>query len=72
MKLGLTPEQPTISDSSRYSISQAADVLGVHKNTIRNWMAKGIFKPREWGFRKANGRRYITGRALKRVWLETY
>lgn len=72
MKIGLVSEKPDVKDEARFTIDQSASLLGVHKNTIKNWMTKGIFKPREWGFRKANGRRYITGRALKRVWLETY
>lgn len=40
----MTPERPNVKLQSRYDTTQAAALLGVHRNTIRDWADKGLLK----------------------------
>ena len=64
----ITPERPVLKGTSRYSSSQAAEVLGIHRNTLLKWANEG-----KVSFRTArNGRRYYFGLELMRVWREEH
>lgn len=45
-----------------YNATQAAEVLGVHRNTIYNWIKAGWLKP----LRNVGGRAYLTRQELDR------
>lgn len=58
-------EEPKVSPSARYSIEEAAALLGIHRNTLRrhtNTGPTGI----SCSFRKSNGRRFYTGLEILR------
>ena len=42
-----TQEKLTLEDL--LTPEEAAEMLGVHVNTLRNWVKKGIIEPRRWG-----------------------
>jgi predicted ArsR family transcriptional regulator len=61
----MTPNEPNISDSARYSLTEAAALLGVHRNTLRNHIK--ALKIRV-GYRRSNNRPFLTGRSIKSYW----
>lgn len=61
----MTATMPTINDTDQLSISQAAQVLGIHRNTLRKHTDEGLIR---CGFRRNTGRRYYLGREIKRYW----
>lgn len=63
-------EEPKVSPSARYSIEEAAALLGIHRNTLRrhtNTGPTGI----SCSFRKSNSRRFYTGLEILRFWRAT-
>lgn len=63
-------EEPKVSPTARYSIEEAAALLGIHRNTLRrhtNTGPTGI----SCSFRKSNGRRFYTGLEIVRFWRAT-
>ena len=58
-------EEPKVSDRGKYRIGEAAELLGVCRNTLRKYARSGKVK---CGFRKVDGRRYFTGEEIKRIW----
>lgn len=63
-------EEPKVSPTARYSIQEAAAILGVHRNTLRrhtNTGPTGI----ACSFFKSNGRRFYTGRDIVKFWRAT-
>lgn len=61
----MTPIEPTCPDTARYSLADAARLLGVHRNTLYNHTKQLKIKV---GYRRSNGRPFYTGRALKTYW----
>lgn len=60
-------DEPKVSPTGRYSIGQAADILGVHRNTLRrhtNTGPTGI----TCQHRKSNGRKFYTGLEIVKFW----
>lgn len=60
-------EQPQVSPTARYSIQEAAAILGVHRNTLRrhtNIGPTGI----TCQHRKSNGRKFYTGLEIVKFW----
>lgn len=63
----MVSEEPKISPTARYSIGEAASILGIHRNTLRrhtNVGPTGI----QCKYRKSNNRRYYTGLEIIRFW----
>lgn len=65
----MTSILPDIPDSGRYSVSEAANHLGVSRVTLNNYCKTGLIK---FGIRKANNRKFITGAEIKRLWKDKY
>lgn len=65
----MTSILPDIPDAGRYSVKEAADLLGIHQDTLYTYCNSGVVK---FGIRKANNRRFITGAEIKRVWKDKY
>jgi hypothetical protein len=61
----MTPTEPTIPDNARLSLTQAAALLDVHRNTLYNHTKQNKIRV---GYRRANGRPFYTGRAIKQYW----
>lgn len=59
-------EEPKLSPTSRYSIGEAASILGMHRNTLRRLtnVEGGI----RCQFRKGNKRKFYTGLEITRFW----
>ena len=60
-------EEPKVSPTARFSIGEAAQILGVHRNTLRrhtNTGPTGI----KCQHRKLNGRKFYTGLEIVRFW----
>lgn len=60
----ITPDEPNVKPTSRYSIKASAELLGVHRNTIHNYIAAGLLRA-EYGI---NGWPRVTGAELLRFW----
>lgn len=54
---------PLISDTSRWTPTQAAKLLGVSTETIRRYRVSGNLRAK---VSRVNGRYFFTGRELKR------
>lgn len=61
----MTNEEPKVTDRGRYTTTEAAALLGIHRNTLRNWAQSSKIKCTH---RKVNCRRYFTGAEIKRIW----
>lgn len=60
-------EEPKVPPTARYSIGEAARILGVHRNTLRrhtNTGPTGI----NCEHRKYNGRKFYTGLEIVKFW----
>ncbi|MCD8292333.1 MAG: helix-turn-helix domain-containing protein [Prevotellaceae bacterium] len=65
----MTTEKPNVSPTGRFSVRQAAQVLQVHENTVRNWIKNGEFKAYELSVKQVGRKNLIIrGSALIRVW----
>jgi len=60
-------EEPKVSPNARYSIGEAAQILGVHRNTLRRYTNTGPTGI-SCGFRKSNGRKFYTGKDIIKFW----
>ena len=65
----MTSILPDIPDAGQYTPKQAAEYLGIHRNTLTTYCNSGIIK---FGIRKANGRKFFTGAEIKKVWKGQY
>jgi len=61
----MTPNEPQVADTSRYSQREAASILGIHRNTLRRYTEQRLIRV---GFHKTNGRPYYTGRSIRQLW----
>lgn len=58
-------EYPNLPDSGRYSIGEAASILGINRHTLRKHSDEGFIK---YGIRKTNMRKFYTGSEINRYW----
>lgn len=61
----ITTIEPKVSEGGRYSVMQASEALGIHRNTLRNYTEQGLIK---CGFRRETGRKFYAGREIIRFW----
>ena len=61
----MTSQEPLINEGAHLSSKEAAAVLGIHRNTLRRLANCRLIK---YSISRLNGRRYYTGRELKRFW----
>ncbi|MCM1490724.1 MAG: helix-turn-helix domain-containing protein [Muribaculum sp.] len=66
--MGINYEMPEIKRSSRYTVGQAAKVLGVHRNTLCGYCNQGLIK---FTFRVGK-KKLIMGHELIRFWAEKH
>ncbi len=62
----MTQVEPKVELTGRYSTTQAARLLDVHRNTIRNYCRDGKLK---YGIRRSNNRRFFRGIDIRSCWL---
>lgn len=63
--MALTTTLPPISDTDMFSTTQAASVLGIHRNTLTIHANHGLIK---YSINKRTGYRKYSGREIKRYW----
>lgn len=56
-------DEPKVADTSRYSITEVANILQMDVSTIRRLTHSGHIKCGYW---RHNGRKFYTGRDIKR------
>lgn len=61
----ITSIEPNVNESGRYSVTQASQALGIHRNTLRGYTDAGLIK---CGFRRESGRKFYEGREIIRFW----
>lgn len=61
----MTTERPQVSLAGKYSIVQAARILGVDRKTISRKITEGIIA---FTTRADNGRKVISGREILKYW----
>lgn len=61
----MTAAEPRVELNGRYSVSEAAALLGLHRNTVTRLAERRILKG---GRHRHNGRRFFTGRELLMFW----
>lgn len=61
----IAAEEPKVNESGRYSVKQASEALGIHRNTLRSYTEQGLIK---CGFRRASYRKFYEGREIIRFW----
>ena len=57
--------EPPVSDMGRFSVTQAATLLGLHRNSILALANDNVLR---YKISARNGRKYFSGRELKRFW----
>lgn len=60
-------EEPKVSPTARFSIGEAAEILGVHRNTLRRYTNIGPTGIR-CHYRKSNNRKFYTGMDIVMFW----
>ncbi len=61
----MTVHEPIVNDNDRLELMATAKALGAHRSSVLRWTHMGIL---QCGIRKSNGRRFWTGREIKRFW----
>lgn len=58
-------DEPIVKLTSRYSINETCNLLGITRKTLAKYTTYGII---ECGYRKATSRRFYTGLAIMQFW----
>ncbi len=62
-------ERPDIRPAGRYGICEAAAILGITRQHVTRLAKSGNIR---YGIRKSNGRKFISGLEILRVWQEYF
>ena len=65
----MTNLTPNITATARYTVSEAASILGISRQHVTRLAKTGAIR---YGIRKSNGRKFITGLELLRVWQDHF
>lgn len=44
----ITSEEPTVSSTGRYTVTQTCEILGIHRNTLREYTSSGTHKMQDF------------------------
>jgi DNA-binding transcriptional MerR regulator len=61
----MTAAIPNVIDTGRYTVTQTALALGIHRNTLGSYTCQGLIK---CGYRRGTGRKFYEGREILRFW----
>lgn len=64
----MTTDMPKAAPNGRYSIKQAAELLGVHRNTITRYVNIGRLR----SYHRVNGMPFVRGVDIIRLWQQAY
>lgn len=54
----MKPDRPNVNPTSRYSVRQTCEMLGIHRHTLANYVKSGFIRE---GRSLLNGRPFYTG-----------
>lgn len=63
----MTPYEPQVADNAKLSVTQAAAVLDIHRNTLRRHTDEGLIR---CTYNNRTGYRRYLGRDIKKYWRE--
>lgn len=61
----MVSNEPKVCANGRYSIDETCSLLGLHRNTLRRYTAKGQIR---FGIRRVNARKFYLGSEILRFW----
>lgn len=61
----MTPTEPNVAPSGRYSVTLTAAALEIDRKTINNWCKEGKIA---YHLHRINGRKFFYGSEILRVW----
>ena len=64
-------EEPNVSLTARFSIGEAAKILGCHRNALRRYTKVGPTGI-NCQYRKSNGRKFSTGLEIVKFWRKSF
>lgn len=65
----IVSSEPQVNMTGRYTVTQACQILGIHRNTLRTYTDQGLIK---CGFRRVGCRKFYEGKEIIRFWKATY
>lgn len=65
----ITPIEPQVADTGRYSVTEASKALGIHRTTLFKAVKNNAIK---CGIRKSNNRKFFLGADIKKLWKSSY
>lgn len=65
----ITPIEPQVTDTGRYSVTETAKALNISRHTILNHTNAEFI---HCEIRKSNGRKFYYGHEIKRYWRAKY
>lgn len=68
-RLSIVDTEPQVADNGRYNVAKACQVLGISRKTLYKYCELGLIS---YGIRKANGRKFFIGSAIKKLWRAQY
>ena len=60
---------PDVPENGRYSATETAALLGIHRDTLRRHSEAGLIK---FGLRRSSMRKFYLGREINRYWKAMY
>lgn len=61
----ITAIEPNVSATGRYSVNEASEALGIHRNSLRRYTEQGLIK---CGFRRATTKKFYLGSEIIKFW----
>lgn len=61
----ITSIEPKVAETGRYSVTETAAALGIHRNSLRNYTEQGHIK---CGYRRQTGRKFYLGSDILKFW----
>ena len=58
-------QEPNVTKTGRYSISETCKLLGIHRHTLRSYTNRGCI---HCAFRRSTTRKYYSGNEILRFW----
>ena len=64
----VTSEEPNVTPTGRYSVTETCRALGIHRNTLQRYTQEGKIK---CGFRRNTLRKFYAGVEILKFWRAT-
>ena len=61
----MVSEEPKVSPTGRYSMVQASQALGIHRNTLKRYSEEGHIK---FGIHAISRRKFFLGSEILKLW----